>query len=307
MKDRFHRLTALSIFMLSIVCLFHSSGPVFAAEGGPGAAATTGEVRTVVIPGITSFDFIRIPAGSFKMGSGLSDPDHSAAEWPEHSVEITNGFWIGKYEVTQDQWESVMKSNPSYFKNKSEDPREYSALDDPTGDTQKYHTDRSNCPVDRVSWNDCQAFAAALSSKEVGLFRLPTEAEWEYACRAGSTAAFYWGDAPDNDYFWNSSNACNKIQQVGLKKPNSWGLYDMSGNVAEWCSDWSEPARDRSVETVRDPKGPEKGEYRIVRGGSWGINASYARSARRTGEKPEEKNMYTGLRLVWEPADGEKK
>lgn len=268
----------------------------------PAACSETGEVKTVFIKDGESFDFIYIPAGSFLMGSDLSDADRDSTEWPAHAVKISKGFWLLKNEVTQSQWQSIMKTNPSYFKNRSDAGNEDSPLDNPGGDTQKYHSGRDNCPVENVSWYDCEKFMAAINSKEVGIFRLPTEAEWEYACRAETRTSYYWSDSIDEKYFWYMDNAYNKPQAVCSKLPNKWGLHDMSGNMSEWCADWGKSPYDRSGETVCDPKGEPVGEYKVVRNGNWAIRAVHSRSARRSLMKPNDKDMYTGFRIVWEPA-----
>lgn len=285
------------VFVIILYQNFIDIRPAYCAEN-------TGEVKTVFIKGGESFDLVYIPAGSFLMGSDMSDADRSPSEWPRHKVDISRGFWMMKNEVTQAQWESVMGSNPSYFKNDYSAGREDSPLDNPGGDTQKYHSGRDGCPVERASWNDCEKFIAALNSKEVGIFRLPSEAEWEYACRAGSDTAFYWGDAPDDKYLWYMDNAYNKPQMVCQKQPNAWGLFDMSGNISEWCADWNEPVRERTGAEAVDPKGPRMGDYKIVRGGNWAVNANNSRSAGRSMQKPADGDMYTGFRLIWEPAAG---
>jgi serine/threonine-protein kinase len=191
---------------------------------------------------------VLIPAGSFTMGSPDSDPDARDDEKPQHEVNITKPFYLGKYEVTQQQWEAIMGNNPSRFKQ----------LDD---------------PVENVSWEDCQRFIAKLNEKCSGAdFYLPTEAQWEYACRAGTTTRFSFGDdaAAFEDYAWFGSNAGGRTKPIGLKKPNPWGLYDMHGNVCEWCADWYDE-KYYSVSPKNDPKGPvgpPPGPYafRVVRG-----------------------------------------
>lgn len=292
---RFGLSKKIILILLSSVYLLLSVQPIVYAQ-------STGEVKTVYIKGGESFDFIFVPAGSFYMGSELSDPDRNSSEWISHKVHITKGFWLQKSEVTQDQWQSVMNSNPSYFKNRSDMGDEESPLDNP-GDTQKYHSGRGGCPVERVSWFDCEKFIAVLNSKEVGIFRLPTEAEWEYACRAGSQTSYYWGDNIKGDYLWHMDNAYNKPQAVCRKLPNEWGLFDMSGNMAEWCSDWNEKTHDRRGMQISDPAGPEEGEYKIIKDGSWAVRAQYCRSASRSMQKPDAKDMYTGLRLIWQPPE----
>jgi len=154
---------------------------------------------------------VYIPAGVFDMGSADGDSD----EKPVHKVQITKGFYMGQYEVTQAQYESVMGSNPSYFKGE-------------------------NNPVEEVSWEEAVAFCKKLSSRENKTYRLPTEAEWEYACRAGSTTKYCFGDSESQlgDYAWNDKNSNFSTHPVGQKQQNNWGLYDMHGNVYEWCQDW---------------------------------------------------------------------
>ena len=199
------------------------------------------------------------PAGEFTMGSG-SDA---------HQVKLTQGFWMLETQVTQKMWQSVMGGNPSYF----------------TGD---------KLPVECVSWNDCQEFCKKLRAKGLNV-QLPTEAQWEYACRAGTT-----GDYAGNldEMAWYVENSSSKTQDVGLKKPNEWGLYDMYGNVWEWCYDWygSYPNG-----TVTDPTGPTSGSYRVNRGGGWIFVAEGCRSASRGNDSPDFRDFSLGFRLVWVP------
>jgi formylglycine-generating enzyme required for sulfatase activity len=186
------------------------------------------------------------------MGSTTGSSD----EKPLHSVTISKGFYMGKFEVTQKEWVAIMGSNPSYFE----------------GD---------NRPVERVSWNDVQEFIKKLNAKEGGdKYRLPTEAEWEYACRAGSNGKWHFGDNENQlgDYAWYTANSGNETKPVGQKKPNAFGLHDMHGNVWEWCQDWyGKDYYGNSPKT--DPTGPSSGSYRVYRGGSWPDTAPDARCA----------------------------
>ena len=196
-------------------------------------AALPGPKKSLAIDlgGGVTMEFVLILPGSFTMGS---DKGQQSDEKPAHKVTLTKPFYLGKFEVTQEQWEKVMGSNPSNFKG-------------------------PKLPVEQVSWNDCQSFLAKLQEKSNGQkFALPTEAQWEYACRAGSTGDYCFGDGDANlgEYAWYSSNAGNQTHPVGGKKPNAWGLYDMHGNVCEWCNDAS---GSYSSGAVSDPMGASSG------------------------------------------------
>ena len=233
-------------------------------------AALPGQGKNIAIDlgGGVTMQFVLIRPGSFQMGSKPGFPD----EMPVHKVTITKPFYLGKYKVTQEQWQKVMGSNPSDFKG-------------------------PKLPVEQVSWNDCQNFLAKLKKKVTGYeFRLPTEAQWEYACRAGSTGDYCFDDGETNvgEYGWHSNNSGGKTHPVGEKKPNAWGLYDMHGNVWEWCSDAYGPY---SSEAVIDPKGANSGN-RVLRGGAWYINPRCLRSASRDNGMPDYRYNGIGLRCV---------
>jgi formylglycine-generating enzyme required for sulfatase activity len=219
---------------------------------------------------------IRIPAGSFQMGSPSSESDRDDDEGPVHRVTISDDFYMGKYEVTQAQYEAVMGENPSRFKG-------------------------ANRPVEEVSWNDAVAFCEKLSRLTGDRYRLPTEAEWEYAARAGTRTRFYWGDSESEStvkqYAWYFNNSESKTQPVGQKKPNGWGLYDMAGNVWEWCSDWYGAAY-YEESPARDPQGPQSGNKHVLRGGCWGSSAYYLRTAYRNMHRPVNRNNSVGFRVV---------
>lgn len=217
-----------------------------------------------------SMEMVLIPSGSFMMGSEKGEEN----EKPVHLVTLSKPFYIGKYPVTQAQWLAVMGDNPSEFKN-------------------------PNNPVEEVSWEDCQLFIQALAKKIPGRgFDLPTEAQWEYACRAGSSTDYYFGDdaAKLDDYAWYLNNSDNKSHPVGQKKPNAWGLYDMNGNVCQWCADWYAPAYPAG--DAVDPTGPASGEAAVLRGESWVGLAYELRSADRVGTPIYYRNSHVGLRLV---------
>ena len=204
--------------------------------------------QKLVAHSISGMEFVRIPAGEFLMGS--TSDEARGSEQPVTRVRISRAFELGKHEVTQAEWEAVMGSNPSRF-------------DECGGD----------CPVERVSWDDVQGFIGRLNSLEgEARYRLPTEAEWEYAARAGTTADRYAGDL--DAIAWYDENSGGRPQPVGQKAPNAWGLHDMLGNVNEWVQDWY---GDYPGGAVTDPGGPGSGSYRVVRGGSW---FSFARSCR---------------------------
>lgn len=198
-------------------------------------------------------EFVLIPSGTFNMGSDTGDAD----ERPVHQVTISKAFYMGKYEVTQGQWQAVMGANPSAS----------------PGD--------ANRPVDQVSWNDAQAFLSKLNAMEGGQrYRLPTEAEWEYAARAGSTTIFGFGNDPKSlgEYAWYRGNAARHSHPVGQKRPNAWGLYDILGNVWEWVQDWDGKY---AAGPVTDPPGPNTGTYRMRRGCGWNNEANVCRVANR--------------------------
>jgi formylglycine-generating enzyme required for sulfatase activity len=211
-----------------------------------------------------------IPPGEFQMGSNA---DTFPTATPIHTVNITKGFYMGIYEVTQEQYQKVIGTNPSYFK----------------GD--------DNLPVDTVSWDDAVEFCKKLSQKDGKAYRLPTEAEWEYACRAGTTTKFSFGDDESQlgDYAWYNENSGKKPHPVGEKKPNAWGLYDMHGNVWEWCQDWF---GSYTSDSQSNPTGPATGTGRVVRGGGWYFIHSSCRVSYRNGTKPVSRYSYNGFRLV---------
>ena len=242
---------------------------------------TNGECRTFTLPGGVKMEMIYVAPGSFTMGSPSSEDGHEDDE-TQHRVTLTKGYWLGKYEVTQRQWESVMGENPSRFKG----------------------PDR---PVESISWDDCQKFIEkvdAASRRQLGgEARLPTEAEWEYACRAGTVTAYSWGDALNGDKANCDGNyPCGttvkgryrqETADVGSYSPNAWGFYDMHGNVWEWCSDWYGSYGGDAT----NPTGAASGGYRVLRGGSWFNDARVCRSAHRYSINPGYRYDYYGFRL----------
>lgn len=228
-----------------------------------------------------SFDvtFVKVPAGQFEMGS--PDGKGEAQERPKHPVRLAAAFFMSAHEVTQAQWKRVTGTNPSKFK-------------------------ADNRPVDFVSWEDVQGFVKKINEQEQGNveYRLPTEAEWEYACRAGSTSEYCFGDNPATlqDYAWFDANSDGTTQSIKTRKPNAWGLYDMHGNAWEWCQDvW----HDNYAGAPQDGKAWESGgnaSKRVVRGGSWAFAAEDARSSFRMGiEASSRLGDSLGFRLVAVP------
>jgi formylglycine-generating enzyme required for sulfatase activity len=231
---------------------------------------------------------VLVPPGEFMMGSPESDEDASVREQPQHKVRITQPFYLGVTEVTQGQWESVMETRP--------------------WEGEKYVKEGTDYAATWVSWEDAQEFCRKLSETEGVAYRLPTEAEWEYACRAGTTTVYHFGNDESDlgDYGWFEDNAADVgeeyAHQVGLKKPNAFGLYDMHGNVWEWCQDWY--AEDYYANSpTDDPQGPsEEGSYRVDRGGSWYGAARLCRSANRSWYDPSDRYGSLGFRVARSPS-----
>ena len=220
--------------------------------------------------------FKLIPAGTFTMGDASGEDDETP-----HEVTLTKPFKMGIHEVTQAQYEQVMGVNPSGFKG-------------------------ADNPVEMVSWDDAVEFCRRLSElpaeKAAGnVYRLPTEAEWEYACRAGTTTKYSFGDDESElgDYAWYGVNSDQKTHPVGSKKPNAWGLYDMHGNVFEWCQD---RYGDYPSGSVTDPTGPAVGSFRVSRGGSWLYSAGSCRSAYRGRDYPSDCSLNLGFRVSLSPS-----
>jgi formylglycine-generating enzyme required for sulfatase activity len=275
----------------------HSPGPTTASP----SATLFGRDALAML--LSEGNYVKIKPGSFLMGAA---PDESAAgadERPQHRVTITREFEIGRTEVTQKQWQAVMGSNPSVFKG-------------------------PDLPVINISWNDVQDFLKTLQAvDEKHLYRMPTEAEWEYACRAGSAGPYAGEEAMPvasntranrkalkefaarrqerqnamieqlKESAWFEASSQNRPHAVAMRKPNAWGLHDMHGNVWEWSADWYD-RRAYGKNPVDDPKGPAEGQSKVQRGGSWQSPADACRAARRNSALPVERNHLTGFRLV---------
>ena len=240
-----------------------------------------------VCAGKTGILFRLIPAGTFTMGSPENEPGREDDQEMQHEVTLTTPFYLAKFPVMHEQWEAVMRNRPWRFLNPGRE-----------------------APVEQVSWDDCQEFVAKLSGLEGPLagyeYRLPTEAEWEYACRAGTQTALYNGDlasaegvCPNLDQVgWYAENSDDATHPGGGKAPNAWGLYDMLGNVWEWCFDWSD---DYPASAMTDPVGPREGSLRVLRGGSWYGNAGYCRAADRFRGDPADSYDFLGFRVALAP------
>ena len=239
-----------------------------------------------VEPNSIGMEMIEIPAGEFMMGSPAGEKGRIPNE-EQAAVTLTKPFWLGKTEVTQGQWKQVMGTEP--WKGK-----DYVQAD-------------KDCPATYVDWNDATAFCQLLTDTDQKngklpageSYRLPTEAEWEYACRAGTTTEFSFGDNESTlgQYAWfdgNTAGGEHYAHAVGFKRPNPWGLHDMHGNVWEWCSDWYGNALPGGA----DPVGPGGGSNRVDRGGSWGNSPDYCRSAYRSIHDPSSRSSYLGFRLA---------
>jgi formylglycine-generating enzyme required for sulfatase activity len=223
-----------------------------------------------------SMDFVSVPSGLFAMGSDDDLADAQEYEKPLHGVILSRPFRLSKYPVTQSIFESVMGYNPSQFK----------------GGLR---------PVENVTWNEAQTFIQKLGASAGENFRLPTEAEWEYAARAGTESPYYFGDDESSlgAYAWYSVTSGGRTQNVGMKIPNTWGLYDMLGNVWEWVSNWYDDYDERQA---TNPAGPPAGSNKVIRGGAWGSTARLCRCAVRSVKNPLERSPLIGFRLAM---DGE--
>ncbi|MDR0380258.1 MAG: formylglycine-generating enzyme family protein [Candidatus Accumulibacter sp.] len=235
--------------------------------------ALSAQVADATYVNSVNMEFVLISAGSFVMGSDKSSVNAPDKETPQRQVHISQPFYLGKFEVTQTQWMAVMGDDPSKFEGPDN-------------------------PVEQVSWYDAQEFIERLNQmEETDKYRLPTEAEWEYAARAGTTSVYFFGSDVDelDRYAWYRDNADEKTYPVGQKKPNPWGLYDMYGNVYEWVEDWF-GYYPSTPET--DPKGPSSGLSRVLRSGSWYNGAGSLRSSFRTSLAPDIRYGTYGFRVA---------
>ena len=235
-------------------------------------SSTSGSVITIPVKGGVSIEMVKVEAGSFDMGATSEMQNPYSDEKPVHRVTLTNNYYVGKYEVTQALWQAVMGSNPSIFK----------------GD---------DLPVEEVSWKDCQKFITKLNAMTGKRFRLPSEAEWEYAARGGkkSRGYLYSGSNAIGDVAWYEGNSSFMTHAVGTKQPNELGIYDMTGNVWEWCQD---RYGSYSSSPQTNPTGAVGGSRRVFRGGSWSYSARRCCTSSRSGYSPGYRRYDLGLRLV---------
>ncbi len=291
-------------FPCLLILVFCLEGQCQADEVVPRVSS---ETMTIHLPNLPEsarpMRFICIPAGSFLMGSTDTERDRESDETPIHTVTFANDFFMGETEVTQAQWLALMRSLPGPIP--GEDGGE-----------------GNNFPVYNVCWNDCQEFIGALNLLGQGSFRLPSEAEWEYGCRAGSETAFFFGDSIEceyscedcaagdlpgtrGDYMWYCGNSNRRAPSKGPAEtatllPNPFGLYDISGSLFEWCEDWFQPSYVNAPDDGRAWVSPKK-YGRVIRGGHYASVSKHCRSADRGGVFPAERNEAFGFRVVREP------
>jgi sulfatase modifying factor 1 len=272
----------VSIPLAIIIGLLFNISTVFAADTPPvklklrePEKPTKENIKTISDP-TTGMQFVFVKGGCYQMGSVEINSRTGKPTFPAHQVCLSD-FYMGKYEVTQSQWEKVMGNNPSRFKKCGPD-----------------------CPVESVSWNDAQEFIKKLNAQSGKHYRLPTEAEWEYAAKSGGKDEKWAGTSDKSTlskYAWYDKNSSESTHKVGLKKANGLGLYDMSGNVEEWCQDWySEAYYDDSPKD--NPPGPDNGEKRVTRGGAWPLEDTAAEARSRWETEPDKQSSVFGLRLL---------
>lgn len=269
---------ALVLSVVAVACAAMAANVQAAGELKKNLAASAASIAAAktkpVTDATTGIEFVFVKGGCYKMGDTFGDGGRN--EGPEHDVCVSD-FYLGKYEVTQSQWNKMMESNPSTFKQCGPD-----------------------CPVDSVSWDMAQEYIRKLNAKSGKQYRLPTEAEWEYAARSGGKDEKWAGIRYESDlgeYAWYEQNSDLKTHKVGLKKPNGLGLYDMSGNVREWCLDWyGEDFYSKSPKN--NPAGEETGEYRVQRGADWEKTSEDARLTYRNFKPQDHQSATHGFRLL---------
>ena len=272
------RIACVGLILLCLAGLWGNAGQAQEVNT-PKDDRKAGDPMKLTIKGV-EYAFRWCPSGTFLMGNPpdeyRGDPVFNVNR--SHQVKLSRGFWMLETEVTQAMWESIVGNNPSQFKG-------------------------VKLPVEEVTWNDCQEYIKKLNNLKVApagyRFSLPTEAQWEYACRAGTTTAYHFGNDLTKDQA-NIEQSVGHTTDVGKYPANTWGLHDMHGNVKEWCADWwGQYPSDVNPDTdVTDPVGPPTGEYRVYRGGTWGYDGSgFAKSAHRNCGTPSYRDYRIGLRL----------
>jgi formylglycine-generating enzyme required for sulfatase activity len=269
----------LAVFATIPACQNVESSAYHSPSSNNLPAIAQGQIATFVsqLASTSGIKLVLIPAGTFTMGSAGDEADRGADESPQTRVTLTKDFFLGATDVTQGQYKSLMNTNPSDFKSAGRD-----------------------APVEEVSWDDAMVFCQRLTERERAaghlpegyVFTLPTEAQWEYACRAGTTGAYATDPAATS---WYDRNSGGTTHPVGAKQPNAWGLYDMTGNVYQWCADWY--AKRYPGGEVTDPTGPATGSVHVLRGGGWYYDVSYCRSAYRDYD-PGYRANFIGFRVA---------
>ncbi len=269
------RISGLSLFCIIDLSAGENaeSYPVTYLIAEPSGGFNTTEYKT------TKLVLKCVDAGTFTMGDSNDDDNQP------HTVTLTKPFYMGLFEVTQKQWELVMGSNPSYFSGDTK-PVEYVSYNRIRGSFEGAKWPATNSV-------DATSFLGKLRDRTKLDFDLPTEAQWEYVCRAGTTTTYSYGDSANGDYMWYLDNSSSASHEVGTKEANPWGFYDMHGNVWEWCLDWYAS----SLSGGEDPVGSSSGSYRVCRGGSWSYDASYCTSSYRNGSFPSNENYDLGFRI----------
>jgi len=280
--------TALFILFFVVSMLYNIQAQSQLTESSDTHPSEQNDTITIELPGLAEnankLEMILIEPGTFTMGSLANDPERHHYDWPQHEVTLSKPFYMGKFEVTQAQWEAVMGSESHKSK----------------------YRPRPDNPVEKVSWIHCQLFIRKLNQLGQGTFRLPTEAEWEYACRAGTGTRYFFGDTTNNaDHYmwWSGNNFPEGTKEVGLKQPNPWGLYDMHGNVSEWCSDRFVKPYERAP-FIDQQKSPSALSFILLlrnrpsRGGGFRSDAQGCRAAARFYEQSIDFHYSMGLRLV---------
>ncbi len=263
-------MAAVALIVPAVVADGYDQRPIETPGISPRAAGAGRKAGPSKVRNRAGMEFVLIPAGKFRMGSASDEAGDQ--EKPVTEVTIGQAFYMGKHEVTQKQWEKLMGNRPSDFKR------------------------CNDCPVEHISWNDAQAFVRALNDMEDSKrYRLPTEAEWEYAARGGTAGDRYGANL--DAIAWYDKNCDERPHPVGKKKPNGFGLYDMLGNVYEWVQDWkgTYPGGE-----VTDPRGPARGKFRMMRGGSWENGAQSCRATHRLDASPGFRIHVLGLRVLME-------